>query len=160
MTSITDYFTTGHEPSPNEMLSMARLTNIATNWSTAVSVTADTNTSYVNLGMSVSWSKTGSAAQSDILVLMHIGWRVNTSVPSAWIFGINIGGTDTDIVRREITTNAGSHYETIGFRQITGVAAGSYTPAIRMKRVSGTGSIGIDNNDTIMLLVGELPTAA
>jgi hypothetical protein len=79
----------------------------------------------------------------------------NTSA-STFTVGINIGGTDYDVINFQ-PNPASTRSWFVGFRAITGVGVGSYTPKLRLKRTAGTGTLTLDTNDNASFVIGELP---
>lgn len=122
----------------------------------AASLAASTSATYVDVtGTGMTWNKLRDSASSDVIVLLAL--RAFTTVASTQLdFGINVGGTDYDVVRGD--SNLASTHETyVGFLQIAGVAAGAGSPKVRFRRNSGTGAITINTGDTVAYLIGELP---
>jgi hypothetical protein len=108
----------------------------------AVTSSTDTTTSatYVNLagtGSVTSFSFTKRYADTRIRVDLSAGFFVAGTGNSAARFGVQINGTDYDVVNRHINP-ASTHGEASGVRYITGVPAGAYTVQGRWRRSAGT----------------------
>jgi hypothetical protein len=70
--------------------------------------------------------------------------------------GLLINGTDYDITNHAFS--AGSvHLPAIGFRAISGVAAGAGTVQLRAKSSAASNAMTIDSNDTVCFVLAEIP---
>jgi hypothetical protein len=118
---------------------------------------ASSSGSYVDVtGASKAFTKIASAAVSDVVVRVGLGGFA-TITGTVFKVGVNINGVDTDVMSMLFNT-ANQHQ---GFPagvspRITGLAAGPYTVKLRALRVSGTGVITIDSNDTVSLDIEEV----
>ncbi len=136
---------------------ITRITNIAVMSALSpTGITASTSATYVDIaGTSTPWSKRADAAGSNVLVLLTL--RGFSSVAgNRNMFAIKIGATDYDVIVGD-SNLANAHETYVGFAAIPSVAAGSYTPIVRFKRVSGTGAVTVGGGDTVSFLIGELP---
>src|SRR6266545_2101935 len=117
---------------------ITRITNIAVMSALSpTGITASTSATYVDIaGTSTPWSKRADAAGSNVLVLLTLR-------------GFSSVAGDRNL--------ANAHETYVGFAAIPSVAAGSYTPIVRFKRVSGTGAVTVGGGDTVSFLIGELP---
>ncbi len=139
-------------------LDLSRLSNLGVFASAGGCSLATTSASYVDItNASLSWTKLGGATDTDILVAVAISMYSATSGTTAGKVGINIGGTDTDVIltwHSAASTIQGSY---VGFKKITGVAAGALTPKLRALRTSGSGTLTVDSLVNVAFLVGEVP---
>lgn len=108
--------------------------------STEAHVTAaagtETSTSYVDLPTALSISNfTKFRADTKLLIRVDGGFWVDNALSSTSI-GIDIGGTDTEIDNID-NLGASATCKVAGARQITGLAAGSYSPKVQWRVSSG-----------------------
>lgn len=114
-----------------------------------------TSASYVDVtSASKSFTKVGSAAQSDLLIQLSAG-GFSTVGATAMKLGVRVNGVDRDITMM-LFNSANSHgaFPT-GNLRITGLAAGAYTIQVRALRQSGTGVCTIDSNDAVSMFIAE-----
>jgi hypothetical protein len=123
---------------------------------TTASLAGSSSTSYVDVtGTTVSWAKTGDASGSDVVFVLLASCYVSAAATQPGL-GVAIGGTDYDITQM-IVNPINTHMPIVGARAISGVPAGAYTPTVRFKRISGTGTTTIDTGDTVSYLICEWP---
>lgn len=104
---------------------------------------------------SFSFQKLYSSTQTKLRVWLSVTARVDvTFTNSGW--GVRVNGTDYDVAHNEFGTTS-AHQCISGGIFITGVPAGTYTVQGRYKRDGGTGSIFVDNNDRLTVLMAEVP---
>jgi hypothetical protein len=106
---------------------------------------------YVDItGASKAFTKIGGSADSDLVVQVSLACYA-TVAPTVVKIGVSVNGSDSDATQMPINTaNAHTALPT-GAVRITGLAAGTYTVKLRALRVSGTGTVTIDVNDTVMM---------
>lgn len=129
------------------------------NWSTAESGSVSgsiTSSSWTAVSSGIAVTKHGSSSQTDLMVTLHAGWRTATA-PTLAEWGVTGIGSGYGVTVFEITSGTGPHFANSGQRKITGVAAGSYTLYLAVKRNSGSGAIVYDSNDTFSLTIEEIP---
>ena len=155
-------FVPNHAPDAAEMgqvlSAITRITNIQIMSAIATASRAAYNgTSYADVsGTSAAWTKSADSSGSDVIVLAQCSMFSQTAVDT-FKLGINIGGTDYDIANFQCQP-INTRYNFVGFRLITGIAAGAYTPILRVKRTSGgTGTVAVDANDCASWLICEAP---
>lgn len=114
-----------------------------------------TSGTYVDVtSASKSFAKIAAAADSDLIVQVSLACYA-TVAPTVVKIGVNVNGVDTDVSLMPINTaNAHTALPT-GAARITGLAAGTYTVKVRALRVSGTGTVTIDTNDTVTMVIQE-----
>jgi hypothetical protein len=114
-----------------------------------------TSTSYVDItGASKSWTKIGSAAQSDVMVYVGASGFV-TVASTGFVIGVNINGIDTDVTYM-LMTNAATETTLPGaWVRISSVPAGTYTVKLRSKRNSGSGNLGMSTGSSVTFRIEE-----
>src|SRR5437773_1468564 len=153
-------FNPNHTPTAAEMAqvlnAITRITNITVGtFLTTAGLAASGSTSYVDVtGTSINWTKNGDSSSSDVLAIIMASCFVSVASTQPF-FGLAIGATDYDVVAMTVNP-INTHTMIGGVRAITGVAAGVYTPKVRFKRGSGTGTTSIDTGDSVTVLVAEL----
>lgn len=115
-----------------------------------------TSATYVDItGASKAFNKYGGASDSDFLITVNLAMYSATN-PSTVKIGVNINGSDYDVIIHSYNT-ANSHMPVPqGCVRITGLAAGVYTVKLRALRVSGTGTLNIDSNDNVLIICEEV----
>lgn len=108
-----------------------------------------TSTSYVNAGLSKSFTKLQDETR---LIFMITCSAFNSGFATHW--GLNIDSADTDCAFRWIN-EAATHKTFCGFNERTGVDAGTYTVNLRHKVTGST--LAWDANDTWSFMVLEVP---
>lgn len=107
-----------------------------------------TSTSYINIGLSKSFTK----AKAGSKLIGFVAATAYQAVVGNWALGIN--GTDYDIVRRGVN-EAGEHKTWVGVNEIAGVAAGTFTVELRVK--VDAGQLNWDGNDNWSFMLIEVP---
>jgi hypothetical protein len=128
----------------------------------ATSAGSDTTTSdtYVNLAgtgavTSVSFTKLVSTTRIRVALA---GTFFTSAATTGAMFGVNIGGTDYDVIRHSHNTAGTSiRLPFSGFAFVAaGVAAGNYTVQGRWRRTAGAGTLTRDNNDWLSIEAMEV----
>lgn len=156
-----------HAPTAAELAQLlnavGRITNIGVFASAGGCTLATTSASYVDItNASMSWTKGGDGSGtggvgSTILVAVALAMYSATAGATQGKVGVNIGGTDTDVMityHSNVGTIQGSY---VGFKTIPSVAAGAYTPKLRALRLAGTGTLTVDTLVNVSFLIGEVP---
>jgi hypothetical protein len=113
--------------------------------------------SYVDVvNATINWTKRGGSADSDVLVALMAEMYVGVNATTA-VFGIGIGGADTDVVQCYCSTSGTVAGTRVGLARITGLAAAAYTPKVRAKRTAGTGVLTVDSLCNMAFFIAELP---
>jgi hypothetical protein len=134
------------------LASMSNVVIFNTNAATASTLL----TTYVNVtGGSTAYTKLYDSSTSDVGALFFCSARTGTSNASI-TFAINDGTTDWEVTHLQQLT-ANKHYYQAGFARMTGLAAGAYTMAARIKHSTTATAATIDSNDTLSMLFIELP---
>lgn len=77
-----------------------------------------------------------------------------TSAGAAVDYGVSVdGGADVQIKNGFVNT-ASEHLDAVGSVEVSGLAAGSHTIALKAR--IGTGTLSVDNNDQVQLVVEEV----
>lgn len=119
------------------------------------SITVSTTTSYADItSASKSWTKILGSSASDVIVTATLSGQSSATNTGVKI-GVNINGTDTDVILFAFSSANVHHTLPTGYARISGLAAGTYTVKLRAKRTSGTGTFTIDANDTVSFRVEE-----
>jgi hypothetical protein len=108
------------------------------------------SSTFVDMTGTASLSFVKRSASSALLVALSVGY---SSPPGTeGICGVLID-TDYEVFRGgEIAT----HNSYSGMRRITGIAAGTYTCKVRIRRSYGSSSIAWDQNDSYSLVIREV----
>lgn len=110
---------------------------------------------YVDVaGASKSITKVAASADSDLIVLLSVSCFVSVA-GTVVRFGVRVNGVDIDMTQMPVNAAAAHTPLPMGATRITGLAAGAYTVQVRVLRVSGTGTITVDVNDTVSLYLEE-----
>lgn len=142
----------GHVVTGNEFAAATNADNA--NFIGTISLPNISSGTYIDItGASKAWTKWLSAAASDIEVEVSVSGWVTVATTSMKV-GIRIGSTDYDVATY-IYNTVSDHRTFIGRARITGVAAGSYTPQLRVLRSAGTGLFNIDSADTVSFQIEE-----
>lgn len=114
-----------------------------------------TSATYVDItNASKSFTKLGGATDSDLIIAVDLALYA-TVAPTVVKIGVRVNGTDTDAIIYSVNS-ANVHLATpAGTVHLTGLAAGAYTVQLRALRVSGTGAVTMDSNDTVSMLLSE-----
>jgi hypothetical protein len=114
-----------------------------------------TSATYVDItNASKSFTKLGAAADSDLIVELSLSLysTVNATVVK---LGVNVNSADSDVSIMPINTANAHETMPTGAVRIAGLGAGTYTVKARALRVSGTGTVTIDTNDTVTMVIQE-----
>lgn len=110
---------------------------------------------YVDVtGASKSITKVGASADSDLIVMLSVSCFVSVA-GTVVRFGVRVNGVDIDMTQMPVNAASAHTPMPLGATRITGLAAGTYTVQVRVLRVSGTGTITVDVNDTVTMYLEE-----
>jgi len=114
-----------------------------------------TSGTYVDItGASKSFTKLSASADFDLIVLVNLSCFA-TVAPTVVKIAVNVNGVDNDATLMPINSANVHTALPTGAVRITGLAANTYTVKARALRVSGTGTVTIDTNDTVTLVIQE-----
>ncbi len=115
-----------------------------------------TSGTYVDItGGSKAFTKYGNATDSDLIVQVCVSGYVSVAATVVKI-GLRVNGVDYDVSIMPINA-ANSHAPwPTGSVRITNLPNNVYTLQLRALKVSGTGTITIDNNDTVSMTIQEV----
>lgn len=120
----------------------------------------NTTTSYADFPApsSMSFTKKYSGTFTKLIVHLKASIRLTAgAAPRQARIGVNISGGsgDHDVDHFEIpATNV--HYPMVGYRELTGFAAGAYTITARYRSLAAGTTLAVDGNDYLSMLVKEV----
>lgn len=127
--------------------------------SLAGTLTASTTTSATYVDMPATSSKSVTkvnGATTRLRIQFSCSSFVTAVVNTVTAFAVRVNGTDYDISQFWFNTTSEHHTCPTGVVYVTGLIPGSYTVQGRWKRLSGTGTCGIDTSDYISLDIQEM----
>lgn len=114
-----------------------------------------TSATYVDVtNASKSFTKIGGATISDLIIQLNLSMfsTVNATVAK---LGLRVNAADSDVSIMPINTANAHEVMPTGTVRIASLDAGVYTVQVRALRVSGTGTLTIDANDTVSMVLQE-----
>lgn len=110
---------------------------------------------YVDVaGAAKAFTKIGAAADSDLIVVVSVSCFVSVA-GTVVRFGVRVNGVDSDVTQMPVNAALAHTPMPLGAVRLSGLAAGAYTAQLRVLRVSGTGTITVDINDTVTMYLEE-----
>lgn len=115
------------------------------------------STTYVNwpVGEVLSASFTKRLASTRLVITLLTSARM-TGAAAETDYAVSINsGTDTPI-REGVISTINTHYEQVGAIEVTGLAAGAHTIVLRAKISDPAGTLNVDNNNQVRLVIEEV----
>jgi hypothetical protein len=139
-------------------LDLKRISNVGLFSSLGGCTLSTTSSTYVDItSASLSWTKIGGSADTDVEVRIDVDIYAATAGSTGAKLAININGTDYDVKLVFISPLGSLDGTQSAVVRVTGVTAGSWTPKLRVKRTSGTGTLTVDSLCNVSFRVAEIP---